>query len=160
MDTLRSATVGVIPDSTCAGPSIYGSDFDPATMLCAGNLSGGVDRCSGDSGGPLEAPLQGGGYRLVGITGWGDGCARANAPGVYTRVAGTTMRSVIASDVSSVDSANGLPAEPIFGSGGQPRDAAAAQRGPEGQGPQEVQADPQPQEAQALRQGAKARAKA
>ena len=125
VDTLRSATVGVIPDSTCASPSIYGTDFDPATMLCAGNLSGGVDSCYGDSGGPLEAPLQDGGYRLVGITGWGDGCARANAPGVYTRVAGTTMRSVIASDVSNVDSANGLPAEPIFGSGGQPRDAAA-----------------------------------
>lgn len=125
VDTLRSATVSVIPDSTCASPSIYGTDFDPATMLCAGNLNGGVDSCFGDSGGPLEAPLQGGGYRLVGITGWGDGCARANAPGVYTRVAGTTMRSVIASDVSNVDSDNGLPAEAIFGSGGQPRDAAA-----------------------------------
>jgi secreted trypsin-like serine protease len=125
VDTLRSATVSVIPDSTCGSPSIYGADFDSATMLCAGNLSGGVDSCYGDSGGPLEAPLQGGGYRLVGITGWGDGCARANAPGVYTRVAGPTMRSVIASDVSSVDSANGLPAEAIFGSGGQPPGAAA-----------------------------------
>lgn len=124
VDTLRSATVGVIPDSTCASPSIYGSDFDPSTMLCAGNLGGGVDSCFGDSGGPLEAPLQGGGYRLVGITGWGDGCARANAPGVYTRVAGPTMRSLIASDVASVDSANGLPAEAIFGGRGQPRDAA------------------------------------
>ena len=106
-------------------PSIYGSDFDPSTMLCAGNLGGGVDSCFGDSGGPLEAPLQGGGYRLVGITGWGDGCARANAPGVYTRVAGPTMRSLIASDVASVDSTNGLPAEAIFGGRGQPRDAAA-----------------------------------
>lgn len=125
VDTLRSATVSVIPDSTCGSLSIYGTDFDSATMLCAGNLSGGVDSCYGDSGGPLEAPLQSGGYRLVGITGWGDGCARANAPGVYTRVAGPTMHSVIASDVSNVDSANGLPAEPIFGSGGQPRDAAA-----------------------------------
>lgn len=115
-DTLRAATVDVIPDSTCASDSIYGSDFDPQTMLCAGFLSGGVDTCFGDSGGPLQAPVPGGGYRLVGLTGWGDGCARANAPGVYTRVAGPTMRSLIQSDVSGLESLYGLPAEGIFGS--------------------------------------------
>ena len=120
VDTLRAATVSVIPDSTCASGSVYGSDFDAATMLCAGSLSGGVDSCYGDSGGPLEAPLEGGGYRLIGITGWGDGCARANSPGVYTRVAGPAMRSLIASDVASLD-----PGASIFGSGGQPRSAAA-----------------------------------
>jgi secreted trypsin-like serine protease len=120
VDTLRAATVGVIADSTCSSGGVYGSDFDAGTMLCAGSLSGGVDSCFGDSGGPLEAPLQGGGYRLIGITGWGDGCARANAPGVYTRVAGATMRSLIASDVSSVD-----PGANVFGSGGQPRIATA-----------------------------------
>jgi secreted trypsin-like serine protease len=125
VDTLRSATVGVLPDSNCSSALVYGSDFDPTTMLCAGYMSGGVDTCSGDSGGPLEAPLQSGGYRLVGITGWGDGCARANAPGVYTRVAGPTMRSLIQSDVASLDSAYGLPSEGIFGSGGQPRSGAA-----------------------------------
>jgi trypsin len=125
VDTLRAVTVGVIPDSTCSSGGVYGSDFDAGTMLCAGSLSGGVDSCFGDSGGPLEAPLQGGGYRLVGITGWGDGCARANAPGVYTRVAGPTMRSLIASDVASLDSTYGLPTENIFGSGGQPRSATA-----------------------------------
>ena len=130
VDTLRAATVGVIPDSTCASPSVYGSDFDPATMLCAGSLSGATDSCFGDSGGPLEAPLQGGGYRLIGITGWGYGCGRANAPGVYTRVAGPTMRSLVASDVSSIDSAYGLPVEGIFGGGGQPRGAAASTTAP------------------------------
>jgi secreted trypsin-like serine protease len=119
VDTLRAATVNVIPDSTCTGD--YGSDFDASTMVCAGFQSGGVDTCAGDSGGPLEAPLQGGGYRLVGITGWGEGCAEAGFPGVYTRVAGPTMRSLISSDVSALESANGLPAEGIFGSGEQPR---------------------------------------
>ena len=116
VDTLREARVEVIGDSTCSGD--YGSDFDSATMVCAGFQSGGVDTCSGDSGGPLEAPLEGGGYRLVGITGWGKGCAEAGFPGVYTRVAGPTMRSLIQSDVSSLESTYGLPAEGIFGGGG------------------------------------------
>jgi len=121
---LRAATVNVIADSTCSGD--YGSDFDAATMVCAGFQSGGVDTCFGDSGGPLEAPLQGGGYRLVGITGWGQGCAAAGSPGVYTRVAGPAMRSLIASDVSSLETAQGLPQEGIFGSGGQPGSSSAA----------------------------------
>jgi secreted trypsin-like serine protease len=125
-DTLRAATVSVIADSTCSSPTVYGSDFDAATMLCAGNLSGGVDSCFGDSGGPLEAPLQGGGYRLIGITGWGDGCAEPNAPGVYTRVAGPVMRSLIASDISTIESDHGFPPESIFGSGGQPRTTSAS----------------------------------
>ena len=86
-------------------------------MVCAGFQSGGVDTCFGDSGGPLQAPLQGGGYRLVGITGWGKGCAEAGFPGVYTRVAGPTMRSLISSDLSSL----GVSPATVFGSGGQPR---------------------------------------
>jgi trypsin len=122
VDTLRAATGGVISDPTCTG--IYSNAFDPDTMVCAGALSGEVDTCYGDSGGPLEAPLQGGGYRLIGITGWGDGCGRPDAPGVYTRVAGPTMHSLIASDVSTIDSAYSLPAESIFGSDGQPLSAA------------------------------------
>ena len=116
VDDLRAATARVDSDSTCNGA--YGSDFDPSTMVCAGN--GTTDTCSGDSGGPLEAPLQGGGYRLVGLTGWGEGCADPSFPGVYTRVAGPTMSSLIASDVSSIETNESLPAEPIFGSGGQP----------------------------------------
>jgi secreted trypsin-like serine protease len=124
VDTLRAAAVNVLPDSTCT--SDYGSDFDSSTMVCAGSESGGVDSCSGDSGGPLEAPLQGGGYRLVGLTGWGEGCAEAGFPGVYTRVAGPTMRSLISSDVTSLEAAQGLPAEGIFGSGGQPRTSTPA----------------------------------
>ena len=39
----------------------------------------------GDSGGPLVT-ADGAGAALVGITSWGDGCARPGTYGVYTRV--------------------------------------------------------------------------
>jgi secreted trypsin-like serine protease len=129
-DTLRKAGLTVIPDSTCGSASVYGSLFDPNTQLCAGNLSGGTDSCRGDSGGPLQAPLPAGGYRLVGVVSWGEGCGQANAPGVYARVAGTALPSLIQSDVSSLQSRFGLPAEPVFGTGGtaQPLAVGASAR--------------------------------
>jgi secreted trypsin-like serine protease len=122
VDTLRSASVPIVSDSNCGSVLVYGSDFDPATMVCAGYLEqGGVDTCQGDSGGPLEAPLEGGGYRLVGITSWGFGCAEPNAPGVYTRIAGAALRAAAVAKVSGLEDAFGLAHENIVGSGGQPR---------------------------------------
>jgi trypsin len=112
-DTLRDATVPIVGDSACGSGSMYGGDFDQTTMVCAGFPGGGVDTCNGDSGGPLQAPT-GGGYRLVGITSWGDGCARPNAPGVYARVAGPTIRPLVGADVCALESANGLVHESVF----------------------------------------------
>ncbi|XP_041980785.1 serine protease snake-like [Aricia agestis] len=65
-------------------------------QVCAGKLDGGVDACKGDSGGPLQfkielpASVKGRMYYLVGVTSFGFGCARANSPGVYTRVSSFT----------------------------------------------------------------------
>ncbi|GFG33054.1 hypothetical protein Cfor_00060, partial [Coptotermes formosanus] len=78
--TLRQVTVQIISDSVCnTDYSAYGGIT--ARMICAGTSSGGKDACQGDSGGPLVANS-----RLVGIVSWGVGCARANYPGVYTKV--------------------------------------------------------------------------
>ncbi|MFF4794619.1 S1 family peptidase [Streptomyces sp. NPDC001276] len=79
-DQLRMATAPVVSDTECRDS--YGSDFVASDMVCAGYPSGGVDTCQGDSGGPL---LIGG--VLAGITSWGNGCAEAGQPGVYTRLA-------------------------------------------------------------------------
>ena len=112
-DTLRVATVPIVADSSCAAD--YGAYFNSSTMVCAGYPQGGIDTCFGDSGGPMQAPLQGGGYRLVGITSWGSGCAQPNAPGVYTRVAGDGLRSAVASKVFELETTFGLPHENIVG---------------------------------------------
>lgn len=54
-------------------------------MICAGYLEGGKDTCQGDSGGPIMYE-RGGRWFQLGITSFGDGCARPGFPGIYTDV--------------------------------------------------------------------------
>jgi secreted trypsin-like serine protease len=75
--TLRKVTVPILSDAECA---VKEPDFRPGAMLCAGR--GGRDACAGDSGGPLVVK-----GRLAGVVSFGRGCARADEPGVYTRLA-------------------------------------------------------------------------
>ncbi|XP_077971610.1 uncharacterized protein LOC120346218 isoform X2 [Styela clava] len=57
-------------------------------MLCAGSITGMVDTCMGDSGGPLMCQRCGGcSWYLSGITSFGARhCGSPNKPGVYTDV--------------------------------------------------------------------------
>jgi hypothetical protein len=79
---LQEVTVKKIAFNTCNQQ--YGGDIIDSIMICAGVSGGGKDSCQGDSGGPLFNPAG----EQVGVVSWGVGCARANYPGVYSRVSG------------------------------------------------------------------------
>lgn len=90
VDPLMEAELPIVSDASCQksyDETPYGALFDARVELCAGRPEGGVDTCSGDSGGPLMVPKPGGGFLLAGIASWGEGCARPNRPGVYAEVA-------------------------------------------------------------------------
>ncbi|XP_050302204.1 uncharacterized protein LOC126740288 [Anthonomus grandis grandis] len=81
---LRASWVPVQRMDICKMAHIYGENIGEG-MICAGDLSGGVDACDGDSGGPL-ACLEDGVFTLYGLTSWGQRCGYANKPGVYVKV--------------------------------------------------------------------------
>lgn len=109
-NTLKTATLPIISDSTCGSPLIYAGIFNASVHICAGFLAGGTDACQGDSGGPLQTapgpPLT----RLVGIVSFGDGCAKANSPGVYTRVAQNPLCARAVAGVAQIEGAEAIPA--------------------------------------------------
>jgi trypsin len=103
-DVLQEARVPIVADADAAAAYPYlieGVDplfggFESDTQVAAGYPQGGVDTCQGDSGGPLLVPA-GSAMRLVGDTSYGAGCAEPGFPGVYGRLADTTMREWIRS---------------------------------------------------------------
>ncbi|MGW0914942.1 serine protease [Streptomyces sp. NPDC002784] len=91
---LLKASVPFVSDATCRSYSGYGG-LIASEEICAGYTAGGVDTCQGDSGGPMFRQDAANQWIQVGIVSWGIGCARPNAPGVYTEV--STFASAIAS---------------------------------------------------------------
>jgi len=89
-DHLMAVSVPIISNAVC-GPIYvrrvwwWTESIIKDTSLCAAENAGGKDSCSGDSGGP-GIWVNGGISYLAGITSYGNGCARAGYPGVYTRV--------------------------------------------------------------------------
>lgn len=71
-------------------PACKNSIDNEGEEICAGDLLfGGKDTCQGDSGGPLlcKIPIGHDRWYVAGVVSHGEGCARPNEPGAYTRVA-------------------------------------------------------------------------
>jgi trypsin len=65
----------------------YGGSIVEEVMFCAGFASGGKDSCQGDSGGPIVEVVYGVPTQ-IGVVSFGEGCARPDRSGVYSRVSG------------------------------------------------------------------------
>ncbi len=100
-DVLKTVTVKDLAGTTNKCGKY--EDFNSAQQLCAGVIVGGKDSCQGDSGGPLNW-----GTRLVGVVSTGIGCARANYPGIYTRVSANS---------SWITKTTGLAANTVYRAG-------------------------------------------
>ena len=100
---LQKVRVPIVSNATCN--AAYGGGIT-ANMLCAGLAEGGKDSCQGDSGGPLVVP-DGSGWRLAGVVSFGNGCARPNFYGVYTRISSFT--AWINSQVGDLPTPTGTP---------------------------------------------------
>jgi len=111
-DTLKEAQIRILADSTCAGAGPVYAGYLNALMVCAGLPQGGTDACQGDSGSPLNSPGRGNPnrvFRLTGIVLFGEGCARAGKPGVYTEVSGAPIRRDLVLGLKEIESSEGLP---------------------------------------------------
>jgi len=84
---LQEATVPIMTQRKCRHETKYRTKEITENMICAGYDNGIIDACQGDSGGPMvwrgsaDQP-----FTQIGIVSWGQGCARAGYPGVYTRI--------------------------------------------------------------------------
>lgn len=77
---LSVISVEIVNQETCA--TVMPS-YKPVSekMLCAGNMTQGVETCQGDPGAPLMLD-----QTLIGILSYGLGCETMLHPGVYTRI--------------------------------------------------------------------------
>merc|ERR1712106_41366 len=92
-NALREVDVNVLSNDDCGTNSnyVYAPEEITDRMLCANVEGGGKDACQGDSGGPLftafgDGMTPGQNYEVIGVVSWGNGCAEADSPGVYSRV--------------------------------------------------------------------------
>jgi secreted trypsin-like serine protease len=83
---LQAVNVPIVSQQDCRAAYTPTYNIQAKAHICAGYVPGGKDSCYGDSGGPLIVRAGPTGALLVGIVSFGEGCARPNQPGVYTRV--------------------------------------------------------------------------
>lgn len=82
-DQLQKVDVPVVSKEACA---VAYPDSITDRMICAGLKAGGKDSCQGDSGGPLFVLNSNNEAIIAGVVSWGNGCARPDAYGVYSKV--------------------------------------------------------------------------
>ncbi|XP_039279489.1 LOW QUALITY PROTEIN: uncharacterized protein LOC111052888 [Nilaparvata lugens] len=116
-DTLQEVQLPVISTNECRKRTLYLPLYRVTeNMFCAGYDRGGRDACLGDSGGPLMCQESDDRWSLVGVTSNGYGCARANRPGVYTKVANYlswVQTSIAGADGNATGAdGNGGPSQP------------------------------------------------
>jgi secreted trypsin-like serine protease len=93
---LQEVDVPVVADGDCATSYALTQEFEPQTMVCAGELTGFKDACQGDSGGPLMVGDGAGGLLLIGTVSFGTGCGYPTQYGVYGRVGDRELHDWIA----------------------------------------------------------------
>ncbi len=102
-NVLKAVTQVVLPDAVCRRDN--GRTYQPKTMICLGGPAGNTSTCFGDSGGPLVSQVSKG-WRLIGITSFGDTFCNPTVPSVDARASGNAIRGWVrrtAIRVSGVD---------------------------------------------------------
>jgi secreted trypsin-like serine protease len=116
-DDLREVDMPIVDDTDChvSYPSEFLiGEFEPLTMICAGETHGTKDSCQGDSGGPLMTKDATGAFMQVGIVSWGAFCALPTQYGVYSRAAGQTLRTWMDEQIAANSAAPAPPpSEPL-----------------------------------------------
>lgn len=82
---LNKVVVPIVSNDEANRTESYSGKID-ATMIAAGYAEGGKDSCQGDSGGPLVVFDQQNDPVQIGVVSWGEGCAKKNKYGIYSRV--------------------------------------------------------------------------
>jgi trypsin len=109
-DDLQEVDVPMVADDDCdtSYNALSPFVFDPATMVCAGETTGGKDSCQGDSGGPLVVKDTAGAWTQAGVVSFGLGCGFPLYYGVYARIGGPELDNWLAAHLPAA----GAPAAP------------------------------------------------
>jgi len=88
-DILQEVAVDILSNQECRATGYTDAQITDVMLCAQGQTADGkiADACQGDSGGPLVCESATGVWSLYGATSWGAGCAGANYPGIWSRVA-------------------------------------------------------------------------